>query len=182
LLNGTDLNNCEVFLMLQGNRYDFTPNGDGTYTVSINDLPEAFFASIPLSGQITINLDNYESEFIDVTINVGMVEIFPGFPMFYFLMLVGAIVAVVGSLVAYRQIQRARIPTFVKKTRAMSKNIKGKKSISDSLLYPSKEEYIIKKLGDKWEMLDLSLEEILGHSTKKKKNLPKKTEFEGGGL
>jgi hypothetical protein len=62
----------------------------------------------------------------------------------------------------------------------MSKNIKGRKSISDSLLYPSKEEYIIKKLGDKWEMLDLSLEEILGYSTKKK-NLPT-NEFEGGGV
>ncbi len=182
MINGSDLNNCEVFLMLQGNRYDFTPNGDGTYSVSINDLPEAFLASIPLSGQITLNLDNYESVILDVTINVGMVEIFPGFPMFYFLMLVGAIVAVVGSLIIYRQVQRARIPTFVKKSREMSKNIKGRKSISDSLLYPSKEEYIIKKLGDKWETLDLSLEEILGHSTKKTKNLPKKTEFEGGGL
>ena len=182
MINGSGLNNCEAFLTLQGNRYDFTPNGDGTYSVSVNDLPEAFLASIPLSGQITLNLDNYESKFIDVTINVGMVEIFPGFPMFYFLMLVGAIVAVVGSLVVSRQIRRARIPTFVKKTREMSKNIKGRKVISDSLLYPSKEEYIIKKLGDKWEMLDLSLEEILGHSTKKKKNLPNKIEFEGGGL
>ncbi|MHA1477061.1 MAG: hypothetical protein ACTSPU_02580 [Promethearchaeota archaeon] len=111
-----------------------------------------------------------------------MTEIFPGFPMFYFLMIVGAIVAVVGSLVASRQIRRARIPTFVKKTREMSKNIKGRKTISDSLLYPSKEEYVVKKLGDKWETLDLSLGEILGHSTKKKKNLSKETEFEGGSL
>ncbi len=97
-------------------------------------------------------------------------------------MIVGAIIAVVGSLVAYRQIQRARIPTFVKKTREMSKNIKGRKTISDSLLYPSKEEYVIKKLGDKWEALGLSLEEISGHSIKKKKNILEKTEFEGGGL
>jgi hypothetical protein len=178
MINGSDLNNCEVFLTLQGNRYDFTPNGDGTYSVSIDDLPEAFLASVPLSGQITVNFDNYKSELIDVTVNVKMVEIFPGFPMFYFLMLVGAIVAVVGSLIIYRQVQRARIPTFVKKTREMSKNIKGRKSISDSLLYPSKEEYIIKKLGDKWETLDLSLEEILGYDTKKKK----KTEFEGGAI
>ena len=64
----------------------------------------------------------------------------------------------------------------------MGKNIKGRKSISESLLYPSKEEYIIKKLGDKWETLDLSLEEILGLSAKKKKNLPNTTEFEGGKL
>ncbi|MFX0047087.1 MAG: LamG-like jellyroll fold domain-containing protein [Candidatus Hermodarchaeota archaeon] len=182
MINGSDLNNCEVFLMLQGIRYNFTPNGDGTYSISINDLPEAFFASIPLSGQITINLDHYESKFIDVIIHVGMVEIFPGFPMFYFLMILSVAVAVVVSLIAYRQIQSAKIPTFVKKARAMSKDIKGRKLISDSLLYPSKEEYIIKKLGDKWESLDLSLEEILGHRTKKTKNLPEQTGYEGGGF
>ena len=107
-------------------------------------------------------------------------EIFPGMPMFYFLMIVGGIVAVVGSLVAYRVIQQAKIPKFVKKARAMKKEIKGRKSISDSLLYPSKEEYIVKKLGDKWEMLGLSLEEILGIDTKKKKKLPESTEPKGG--
>jgi hypothetical protein len=62
----------------------------------------------------------------------------------------------------------------------MSKDIKGRKSISDSLLYPSKEEFIVKRLGDKWEMLGLSLEEILGVDTKKKKKLPESTEGKGG--
>ena len=97
-------------------------------------------------------------------------------------MIIGAIIAVVGSLVAYRQIQQARIPTFVKKVKAMSKDIKGRKSISDSLLYPSKEEFIVKKLGDKWEVLGLSLEEILGIETKKGKKLPETTEFKGGNV
>ena len=65
----------------------------------------------------------------------------------------------------------------------MKSNIKGRKSISDSLLYPSKEEYIIKRLGDKWEMLGLSLEDILGIGSKKrKKTLEITEEFEGGGL
>jgi hypothetical protein len=109
-----------------------------------------------------------------------MPEIFPGFPMFYFLMIVGAIIAVVGSLVAYRTIQQAKIPTFVKKVREISKNIKGRKTISDSLLYPSKEEFIAKKLGDKWKVIGLSLEEILGIDTKKKKKLPETSEFKGG--
>ena len=100
--------------------------------------------------------------------------------MFYFLMIVGAIVAVVGSLVTYRQILRARIPKFVKKVREMSKNIKGTKTISESLMYPSKDEYIVKKLRDKWEMLGLSLEEILGVDMKKRKELPERTEIKGG--
>ena len=177
--------NAEVVLELNGVSFDnFTDNGDGSYTINIPDseLIDAFFYTELVQANIIINKVNYSQTTKSFTIEVKITEIFPGFPMFYFLMIVGAIIAVVGSLVAYRQIQRSRIPTFVKKVREMSKNIKGRKTISDSLLYPSKEEYIIKKLGDKWESLGLSLEEILGHSTKKRKNIPKKTEFEGGGL
>jgi hypothetical protein len=185
-IDDSPLLNAEVILELSGVSFDnFTDNGDGTYSITIPDskLVDAFIVTELVPANIIINKANYSQTTESFTIEVKMSEIFPGFPMFYFLMLVGAIVAVVGSLVASRQIRRARIPTFVKKTREMSKNIKGRKTISDSLLYPSKEEYVIKKLGDKWETLGLSLEEILGHSTKKKeKNLPKETNFEGGGL
>jgi len=62
----------------------------------------------------------------------------------------------------------------------MKKEIKGRKSISDSLLYPSKDEYIVKKLGDKWEMLGLSLENILGLEGKKRKKGAENTETKGG--
>ena len=54
------------------------------------------------------------------------------------------------------------------------------KSISDSLLYPSKEQYIVKELGDKWEMLGLSLDDILGVERKKGKKMPEIPESEGG--
>jgi hypothetical protein len=100
-----------------------------------------------------------------------MTEIFPGFPMFYFLLIVGAVVAVVASLAIYRTIQQARIPKFVKKVRKMKKEIKSKKSISDSVLYPSKEEYLVKRLGDKWESLGISLTKVLGVEAKKKKQV-----------
>jgi hypothetical protein len=182
IIDDSPLLNAEVVLELSGVPFDnFTDNGDGSYTIIIPDskLVDAFIVTELVQAKIIINKANYSQTTESFTIEVKMTEIFPGFPMFYFLMLVGAIVAVVGSLVASRQIRRARIPTFVKKTREMSKNIKGRKTISDSLLYPSKEEYVIKKLGDKWETLGLSLEEILGHSTKKK-NLP--IDIEGGGL
>jgi len=180
LLNNSALVNCDVSLSFQGNTYDFTNNGDGTYSVLISDLPDAFIMPIPIRGTITITLANYESEEIDLTINVGMVEIFPGFPMFYFIIIVVGVVAVVGSLVGYRVIQQAKIPKFVKKARAMKKEIKGRKSISESLLYPSKDEFIVKKFGDKWNMLGLSLESILGIEAKKRKKTPESTEPKGG--
>jgi hypothetical protein len=172
----------EIYLTFQGLRYNFTDNYDGTYTISLTSaqIPDAFFFTEQFTAVITIRRTNYTDSLETIFIVVEMTEIFPGFPMFYFLMIVGALVAVVGSLVAYRQIQRARIPTFIKKVREMSKDIKGKKSISDSLLYPSKKEHIIKKFGDQWEMLGLSLEEILGFDTEKKKKLPDSTESKGG--
>ena len=183
-INGSAIIGASVSIKVQGVQIpiDFTDLGNGNYSVNIaaSDLPDAFLLPENIQGTITISNIYYSSDELKITIAVKMVEIFPGFPMFYFLMILGAVVAVVGALVISRQVRRARIPTFVKKSREMTKNIKGRKSISDSLLYPSKEEYIIKKLGDKWEMLDLSLEEILGYSTKKKKNLP--NEFEGGGV
>jgi len=172
----------EVYLTFQQRRYNFTDNFDGTYSVNLAStrIPETFFFTEQFSGLITIKRANYTESVKTIFIVVEMVEIFPGFPMFYFLMIIGAIIAVVGSLVAYRQIQRARIPTFVKKVREMSKRIKGNNSISDSLLYPSKEEFIAKKFGDKWEMLGLSLNDVMGLDSKRKKKLPETSDFEGG--
>ena len=180
--NDAPLLGATVTLKVGSTEYSLTDDdNDGvyTYTFKTDDI-NAFFAIQVISGKISITKEDFVSQSISMTIVVGMPEIFPGFPMFYFLMILGAIIAVVGSLVAYRTIQQARIPTFVKKVREMSKNIKGRKSISDSLLYPSKEEYLVKILGDKWEMLGLSLEEILGVDAKKKKKLPESKEFKGG--
>ena len=60
-------------------------------------------------------------------------------------------------------------PYLLKKSRAIKKAVKGQKSISEALLYPSKGAYIVKKFGDKWGKLGLSLEEILGIKSKVKK-------------
>ena len=181
-INSSAIIGADVSITLQGQSFDFTDEGDGTYSITIDAtiFPDAFFLSQTIGATIKVDNEYYYSEEVDLSIVVGLVEIFPGFPMFYFLMIVGAAVAVVGSLVAYRTIQKARIPTFVKRVRAMSKNIKGRKSISDSLLYPSKEEYIVKELGDRWEMLGLSLNDILGVERKKGKKMPEITESEGG--
>jgi len=185
----TDPNNNSVpvigatlYFTIQGTRHDLTDNGDGTYSLNIASIADPFFLPEPYRGILKIEKANFTTIEISITVNVKMTEIFPGFPMFYFLMIVGAIIAVVGSLVAYRTIQQARIPTFVKKVRQMSKSIKGKKSISDSLLYPSKEEYIVKLLGERWEVLGLSLDEILGLDAIKKKKLPETIDLKGGNV
>ena len=137
-------------------------------------MPQTFTATL------TIEKQYFSTSSTSITVVVKMQEIF-GIPTFYFLMIVGSIVAVAGSLVAYRTIQRARIPTFVKKAREMKKNIKGKKSISESLLYPTKDEYLVRKLGEKWEAIGLSLDDIMGVKGKKSKKLPEvKEEFTGG--
>ncbi|MFX1493017.1 MAG: LamG domain-containing protein [Promethearchaeota archaeon] len=183
-IDAIPITGAEVYLMASGIRYNFTDNGDGTYTVVVPDaaLPDAFFTTERLSTTLNIKKANYSDTSRAIFIDVKMTEIFPGFPMFYFLMIIIGVVAVVGSLVAYRAIQKAKIPTFVKRAREMRSDIKAKKTISESLLYPSKEEHIVKKVGDKWEVLGLSLGDILGVERKKGKKLPEPTEFEGGGL
>ncbi len=178
--NSVPIIGANVYIIISGTRYDFTDNGDGTYSVSIPEVSDPFFMPETYIGYVNIEKVDYTTESSSITIVVKMSEIFPGIPMFYFIMIVGAIVAVVGSLVAYRMIQQARIPTFVKKVREMSKNIKGRKFISDALLYPSKEEYMVKILGDKWEMLGLSLEEILGIDAKKEMKLTEAKKIKGG--
>ena len=176
------LSNVSVTLTINDNNYDLVETSPGVYTYAFStDSIEAFFMPNTISGcTITFNKANYEAAPAHFVIVVGMDEIFPGFPMFYFLLIVIGVVAVVGSIVTYRAIQQAKIPKFVKKVRSMKKEIKGRKSISDSLLYPAKEEYMVKELGDKWNMIGLSLEDILGLESKKRKKMPEVSENEGG--
>ncbi|MHA2391198.1 MAG: LamG-like jellyroll fold domain-containing protein [Promethearchaeota archaeon] len=174
-LNLTDPNNnsvvvigASVELTFQGTPHAFTDNGDGTYTLNIPKIADAFFSPQTFTATLNISKQYFSTQESSITIVVKMHETF-GFPTFYLLMIVGAAVAVIASLTIYRTVQQARIPTFVKKARKMKKEIKGKKSISDSLLYPTKEEYMVKKLGDNWEKLGLSLKTLLGVEDKKKK-------------
>jgi hypothetical protein len=178
------LTEATVFLRIGHSNYTMneTTNGVYEYVYSTANIDAFLFPQTLDETSITVEKENYEDKTVEITIVVGMTEIFPGFPMFYFLLLVIGIVAVVGSLVASRQIRRARIPKFVKKTRAMKGTIKSRKTISESLLYPSKEAFIVKQLGDKWETLGLSLEDILGIETKKGKKLKEESRTEGGAL
>ncbi|MFX1278109.1 MAG: LamG domain-containing protein [Promethearchaeota archaeon] len=166
---------ADVYITFRGEDYDFTPNGDGTYTVKVDKIPDAFFVPATYTATLTIEKPNFSTVTTTLTIVVNMHETF-GFPTFYLLMILGAVVAVTASLAIYRTIQQARIPKFVKKARKMKKDIKGRKTISESLLYPSKEEYMVRQLGDRWDLLGLSMRDVLGIESKKKKSLSESAE------
>ena len=179
--NSKPLINANVSLIIGTRTYSLNEVQPGVYeyVFSTDDI-DAFFMPQTFTCELRIEKTNYETQTIPLTIVVGMTEIFPGFPMFYFFLLIGGIVAVVGSLVIYRTVQQARIPTFVKKVRSMKKLIKGRKSIPDSLLYPTKEEYIVKMFEEKWNALGISLRDIMGIETKQKRKSSEKLSMEGG--
>ncbi len=157
------LTGATIILVVGDDSFTFSEGDAGMYSLTFDTSNiNAFFSSQTLTGQITITKENFETVTIEITMVITMDEIFPGFPLFYFLMIAVAIIAVVGSLVVSRAIRQARIPRFVKRTREMKSNIQGRKGISESLMYPSKNEAIVKLLGDKWEELGIDLGDILG--------------------
>ncbi len=170
-LNQNDpLLNATVVLVIEGSNYELEEISPGVYEYLFS-TQEYFtlFSPLTLTGKITISATNYTSTEIQITIVIGMDEIFEGIPTFYFFLIVIALGAILGSLIGSRVIRQARIPAFVKKVRSMKNAIKGKKSISESILYPPKEDFIIQMFGDRWEKLGLSLEDILGLEGKKGK-------------
>ncbi len=174
------LKDATLVLTIDGQTYDVEDSDDdGTYEVSIPASQyQTFFAPKTLACKLTISKANYETQEIDFSVTVGMVSVGP-IPLFYLILGVVFSVALVGSLGTYRYIQVARIPEFVKRTRKIKKEIKGRKDISDKHLYQSKEEFIAEWYGDEWEELDLSIEKSLGLGKGSLKSLDKKQP--GGG-
>ena len=168
-ITGEKITGADVVLDIGGKEYEFDEDSDGVYTYTFSTKEyEAFYSSQTLTGEIIIKKENYDTETVDITIVIEMEEVTEGVPTFYFIMAVAAIAAVVGSLGAYRYIQVARIPTFVKKARKVKKSIKSGDIISEALLYPSKEEYLVKALDAKYSALGLSLDDLLGLKGKRK--------------
>ncbi|MHA2185904.1 MAG: hypothetical protein ACXAAI_12995, partial [Promethearchaeota archaeon] len=138
--DGIPLLNATLTLTINSVTYDFTEQTNGTYSINFRTYDvNTFFSSKTFTGTINITREDYFSEQMFITIIVEMEEIFPGMPTFYFLIIIFAIIAVVGSLVGYRVIKQAKIPTFVKNVREIKKEIKKGNEISESLLYSPKE-------------------------------------------
>jgi hypothetical protein len=110
---------------------------------------------------IYINADNFTSQEIRIVITVKMKEIFPGMPMFYFILIISSILGVVIAVVGYRVIQQARIPKHVKKIRKIKSLIKSEKKIADTFSIPDKKMMMAKLFGDDWKEINLSIDEVL---------------------
>jgi len=94
-------------------------------------------------------------------------------PIFYFLIILFAIIAIAGSIISYRVYKYVTLPTFVKNVREIKKEIKSGKSISEDHLYQVKEVFVGEIVRDKWSTIGLSLGDILGIEVKKSKKLLK---------
>ena len=170
-----NLENAQVTLNIGGQDYSFVELSPAVYTYTFRTSNvDAFLTSKTFVGTITIEKANFTSEEIRVTIIVGMEEIFPGIPTFYFILITASVIGVVGSIIGYRVIQQARIPKHVKKIRKIKGAIKSKKKISESITIPSKAEMIAKLFGDDWKGLGLSINEALGIKELKSKKVPQK--------
>ncbi|MFX1420468.1 MAG: hypothetical protein ACFE9N_16305, partial [Promethearchaeota archaeon] len=167
---GIPLENATVLLSIMGNEYEFEIAGPGIYIFNFHTSNiDTFFNPKTFTGKINITKEDYISEEFSITIVVGMEEIFPGMPIFYFILIVSTTLGLIGSIVAYRTYKRSKIPTFVKKVREMKKIIDSGKTIQEELLYRDKEAFIGEIVKNKWEKLGLSLEEIFGITIKKDK-------------
>ena len=170
-----NLENAQVTLNIGGQDYSFAELSPAVYTYTFRTSNvDAFLTSKTFVGTITIEKANFTTQQIPVTIVVGMEEIFPGMPTFYFILITASVIGIVGSIVGYRVIQQARIPKHVKKIRKIKSAIKSKKKIAESITIPSKAEMMAKLFGDDWKGLGLSINEALGIKGLKSKKLPQK--------
>jgi hypothetical protein len=157
------LENATVTLTLSGKIYNFDETSPGVYKYTFPTANiDTFFSAQTFTSRIDIQMVNFTSKDIDITIVVGLEEIFPGMPTFYFILIIISAVGIIGSLIGYRVIQQARIPKFVKKVRKSKDLLKSGKLKREAMVFPTKEEMIISKLGENWKELDLSLEDTLG--------------------
>jgi hypothetical protein len=107
--------------------------------------------------------------------------LFSEFFTIFFWVITGIALAFISSFIIYQLNQRQKIPTFIRRVKKMKKEIKRKNPISESVLYPMRKEYIVKKLGYKWKILGLSLEPVLGiESIQGKKTSKEKEEYQRG--
>ncbi|MBY9007502.1 MAG: hypothetical protein KGD63_12160 [Candidatus Lokiarchaeota archaeon] len=166
---GILLENANVTLVLNQNQYALSEISPGIYSFSLNTNQfDAFFSSHFLTGSLRIEVSNFTIQDINLNIVIKMEEIFPGMPTFYFILIISSILAISGSLIAYRAIHYARIPEYVKKIMKVRKVIKSKKKFVEPIKVPSKEKMIANIFGNEWKELGISLSKKLNVKGKEK--------------
>ena len=168
--NSVPIINATVRLEIGGVNYYFTQQGaPGEYTYSFPTyLYNTFFSAQIITGTIYIEKENYITYTTQISIVIGMIEVF-GFPLFYLILLISAIVAVLGSILGYRWYQLKQIPGFVKKLRALKNDIQTKERITTSYKRNTYEEEILEKLGKEWDEFGVSLADTLNIKEEDKK-------------
>ncbi|MFW9877445.1 MAG: hypothetical protein ACFFG0_30535, partial [Candidatus Thorarchaeota archaeon] len=170
-----NLTGAIIQLTIGNNIYTFEEMGAGFYQYELSTKNvDALFTSKTLTGLILITKQGFNPEELSITIVVEMEELFPGIPLFYFILAISIFAPLVGSIVGYRLYKNAKIPNFVKKVRTMKKVIEGNKPISESLLYRNKGVFIGEIVKDMWDRIDISIENTFGIELKKKIIKPEK--------
>ncbi|MHA2325924.1 MAG: hypothetical protein ACXACB_11020, partial [Promethearchaeota archaeon] len=164
LSRNEELQGARIKINFRGVNNTFNPTATlgGYDTTLITSTIDTFLSGKTFVAIIYLEADNFTKQEFAITITVKMEEIFAGIPTFYFILITASVIGVLGSVVAYRVIQQARIPKHVKKIRKVKSMIKSKKKISETVSIPTKEQMILKLFGNDWSKIGVSLEEALG--------------------
>ncbi len=178
LNNDAPLDNATVWISFQGNNYNFTPSGNGTYSINIAEIAEiqTMLLIETITSRIYVTKTNYTftSEGELITINITPVSML-GLPILVWI-LIGSVAAIfIGGYGIAKYIKYKRIPEFTKKLNKVKKAIKSNKTISESLATETKMEYMINKLSNTWNKLGLSLEDTIGIKGKKLEKIEKES-------
>jgi len=176
---GQPLTDAIVTIEGGGRSIELTETTDGIYEGSISTSQyNTFFQDETISYTLNVSKENYQSQEITFNVNVEMMSV-AGIPIFYLVLGISFAAGIIGALGIYRYVQIARIPEFVKRSKAIKKEIKKGKPISDKHLYQSKKEYLAERFSDDWEVLDLSIDDALGLRKGSKKK-PGEDSMKGG--
>ena len=176
---GQPLTDALVTIEGGGRSIELTETTDGIYEGSISTSQyNTFFQGKTISYTLNVSKDNYQSQEITFNVNVEMMSV-AGIPIFYLILGISFAAGIIGALGIYRYVQIARIPEFVKRSKAIKKEIKKGKPISDKYLYQNKKEYLVERFSDDWDVLDLSIEDALGLRKGSKKK-PGEETMKGG--
>ncbi len=116
-LGNVPLTGAKVILNIKDKDYDFIEIEDGLYELDYKqeEVDTTFFKSEYFQGKIDITIYGYEDKNINVNIIIKREEIFPGVPIFYFLLFLGAIFFVLGITIIDKLIKIESFTILIKK-------------------------------------------------------------------
>ncbi len=155
---GKFVDNANVTLVVNNLPQIFAFVNNGMYILTFNaeDYP-AFIQDINLIGKIFIQKGNYTSLNQDVSFTILMDTIFPGFPTFYFILLMSFSFAIIGIPLIFKIVRYMNLPVFLKRINELKKMVEKQKQIVH--INPSEDlaiTYIRTKYGDRWNAMDLN--------------------------